>query len=375
MKYYIKSLSLSLCIFIFSGSIVFAQGTKGNKKLIIDARAAIAMDKDTGIVLYEKNSRELIPMASTTKIMTSLVALNYGNIDRKVVISKKSAAIHGSTVGYLEGEEISIRELLYGLMFKSGNDAAVAIAEGVGGSVEEFLKLMNEYAFQIGLRDTHFETPHGLDSENHYTTAYDLALLTAKAKNNESFSEIVKSKIIDPEQHNFTRGYNNINKLLYQVPEATGVKTGYTGNAGKCLVSSFNVNGHEIIVVTLNCIERWRESEKIFNYVRDNYNYDTVVEENKALDKIGFNKGKNEIELICKEKIIIPKNNNSQYRMEVVKPNYELPKVIYKNMIIGHLEIYRDDKLIFKSNLYSDKEVDTENFLDKIYNKVHEFGN
>lgn len=370
MRNYFKIISVTLIIFLLSSNVALANPSKANNKLVIDARAAIAMDKETGVVLYEKNSRELIAMASTTKIMTSLIAINNGNIDEKVTISKKSAAIHGSTVGYKEGEEITIRELLYGLMFKSGNDAAVAIAEGVGGSIEGFLKLMNEYALQIGLRDTHFETPHGLDSENHYTTAYDLALLTTKAKNNEIFNEIVGSKVIDPEKYNFTRGYNNINKLLYQVPEATGVKTGYTGNAGKCLVSSFDVNGHEIVVVTLNCIERWRESKKIFEYVKDNYNYETIAQENQVIDKITLEDNKGEIELLCKENIVIPKKDDSKYEVEVVKAENNLPKVISKDMILGHLSIKQDDKVICKVNLYSNTDNNRENLIDKIKNKI-----
>ena len=237
----------------------------------VSARNAIALDSKTKQVLFEQNATEIVPMASTTKILTALVAISHGDLDREVTISKKAASIRGSKVGYIPGEKIRLLELLYGLMYKSGNDAAIAIAEDIGGSIEGFAKIMNDYAISLGLINSHFESPHGLDSPKHYTCAYDLALLTAKAMENELFCQICGTKSITKDTYNFTRDYNNINKILYKIPEANGVKTGYTGKAGKCLVSSIKHEGRNIIIVVLNCSDRWNVTEKIYKYVSDNY--------------------------------------------------------------------------------------------------------
>ena len=237
----------------------------------VSARNAIALDSKTKQVLFEQNADEIVPMASTTKILTALVAITHGDLDREVTISKNAASIRGSKVGYVAGEKIRLRELLYGLMYKSGNDAAIAIAEDIGGSVEGFAKIMNDYAISLGLINSHFESPHGLDSAKHYTCAYDLALLTTKAMENELFCQICGTKSITRDASNFTRDYNNINKILYKIPEANGVKTGYTGQAGKCLVSSVKHEGRNIIIVVLNCSDRWNVTEKIYKYVTDNY--------------------------------------------------------------------------------------------------------
>ena len=237
----------------------------------VSARNAIALDSKTKQVLFEQNADEIVPMASTTKILTALVAITHGDLDREVTISKNAASIRGSKVGYIPGEKIKLRELLYGLMYKSGNDAAIAIAEDIGGSIEGFAKIMNDYAISLGLINSHFESPHGLDSPKHYTCAYDLALLTTKAMESDLFSQICGTKTITKDNYNFTRDYNNINKILWKIPEANGVKTGYTGQAGKCLVSSIKHEGRNIIIVVLNCSDRWNVTEKIYKYVTDNY--------------------------------------------------------------------------------------------------------
>jgi len=269
MKKGIKNISIILLSVIFTqvlGVNVNAI-SKDNVNFRVNARCAIALDKESGTVLYEQNAYEIVPMASTTKILTALIAIEQGDLDKKVTISKKAAGIRGSTVGYKANEEIALKELIFGLMFKSGNDAAIAIAEDLGGSIEGFSEIMNHYARGIGILDSHFESPHGLDSSEHYSSAYDLAILTAKGMDYDLFREIVGSKQISKEKYNFTRDYNNINKILWKIPGANGVKTGSTGQAGKCLVSSVNNNGKDVIVVVLNCPDRWNVTEKIYQHV------------------------------------------------------------------------------------------------------------
>ena len=253
------------------------------QSLRVDARNAIAIDRESKTILFEQNGYELVPMASTTKILTALITIERGNLDEKFVVSKNASSVRGSTVGYKENEEITVRELLYGLMYRSGNDAAITLAEGIGGSVEGFAEIMNNYKTSLGLLDSHFESPHGLDMTDHYSSAYDLALLTAKGMEYEEFREIVGTKEISRSKYNFTRDYSNINKILWRIPGANGVKTGYTGQAGKCLVSSINYKGKDIIIVVLNCPDRWNVTEKIFNYIQE-----TVAFQGKNFKKFAY---------------------------------------------------------------------------------------
>lgn len=259
------------------------------KNFRVNARCAIALDKETHEVLYEQNAYEIVPMASTTKILTSLIAIEQDDLNAPVTISKKAVSIRGSKVGYKENEVITLKELIFGLMFKSGNDAAIAIAEHIGGSIEGFAEIMNHYARSIGILDSHFESPHGLDSSGHYSSAYDLAILTCKGMDYDLFREVVGSKSISKEKYNFTRDYNNINKILWKIPGANGVKTGYTGQAGKCLVSSVNKNGKDIIIVVLNCPDRWNVTDKIYQHVQDkvafeNHNVKELVLNSKRVN-------------------------------------------------------------------------------------------
>lgn len=368
----ILSLILSLSL-LFNICDVNAEESKevqkdAFKQPRVDAHFAIAIDAKSNKVLFDQNGYTITPMASTTKILTALVALKYGDLDKVVEISSKSAAIRGSTVGYSKGEKITIRELLYGLMLRSGNDAAIAIAEGISGSVDEFLKLMNEYALEMGLVDSHFESPHGLDSANHYTTAYELAKITAVAKEVKEFNEIVSAKEITADKYNFTRSYNNINKILWRIPESTGVKTGYTSQAGKSLVTSVKHDGGEIIIVTINCPERWAETEKIDNYVKETYEYKTVVKKEDITGKFSVIDGKTEVEAKGVNDIVLPIKKGANVSYKIVGPvNAKAP--ISENQKFGMIEVYEDDKLVYIEHLYSQNNVAKKNFIQKIFNK------
>lgn len=273
MKNFIKNLVVVVLTIIIIMNLnlnfTYANTEKGKNKLRVDAKNAIAIDGKTKEVLFEQNGYEIVPMASTTKILTALIIIERGNLEQKFTVSKNAASIRGSKVGYKAGDEISIHELLFGLMYRSGNDAAITLAEGVGGSVEGFADIMNHYAASLGLLDSHFQTPHGLDMEEHYSSAYDLAILTTKGMEYDTFREVVGTTEIKKEKYQFTRDYSNINKILWKIPGANGVKTGYTGKAGKCLVSSVNYNGRDIIIVVLNCTDRWNQTEKIFKHIQE----------------------------------------------------------------------------------------------------------
>lgn len=351
------SIFLNMCILfniVFSYNVQAATKPKNNK-IYIDARSAIAIDSKTKCVLYEKNAEMLIPIASTTKIMTTLVALKYGDLDRKLEVSGKAASIRGSKVGYKKGDIVSLKELLYGLMLRSGNDAAITIAEGLSGSVEKFCELMNEYAIEVGALNSHFESPHGLDSQNHYSTAYDLARITAKAKENGLFNKIVGVKDVDGKEYGFTRSYHNINKILYQIPNANGVKTGYTGGAGKCLVTSVKDNDDDIIIVVLNCTPRWKETGKIYKFVKDNYDFKKIVSKNQVVDNIQRDDEK-KMGLICNKDIVVPVSKGSNVKFKVIKPT-KLPKKIYKGMELGRINIYINNGIVGSEVLQSQNDI------------------
>lgn len=366
-----KKLLIYLLIIIFiTGAGILRTSNKANADSIkipnIDARCAVAVDGETKRVLYAKNAKTITPMASTTKIMTSLVALNYGDLDKKFEISSKAASIRGSTVGYKKGELITLRELLYGLMLRSGNDAAIAISEGISGSVEEFMKLMNEYASGLGMLDTHFESPHGLDSQNHYTTAYDLALITLEAKKTKEFNKIVATKDISTSEYGFTRSYHNINKILWQIPTANGVKTGYTGQAGKCLVTSVDVKGHEVAIVTINCPKRWEETKEIYDYLREEYEYVKVASQDEILKELEINNGKNKLRVKSLRDIYFPLRKEGKLETKViVASNVHAP--IAAEEQIGILQIYENGNIICKKALNINESVEKKIFRKKIF--------
>ena len=198
--------------------------------LDVSAKAAVVICGDTGEVLFSKSHNERLPMASTTKIMTGLLLCEYGNLDREITVTAEMVRVEGSSMGLLVGDKVTLHDLLYGLMLASGNDAANTIAIVVAGSIGDFAELMNRKAKEIGLKDTNFVTPSGLDDENHYTSAYDLAMLTKYAMQNEDFAKAVgsKSAVLNYGNPPYRRTLINHNKLLKSVDGCVGVKTGFT---------------------------------------------------------------------------------------------------------------------------------------------------
>ena len=221
----------------------------------ISAQKAILTDAQTGRVLYEKDADSRSLIASTTKIMTALVVCEQCNVLDRMRIPKEAVGIEGSSMYLKEGEVLTVQDLLYGLMLHSGNDAAVALAIYCGGTVEGFVQLMNDKAHRLGLTGTHFENPNGLDAPNHYSTARDLAALTAYAMDNPIFAQTVSTKSVRVGQRSLT----NHNKLLWRVDGADGVKTGYTKAAGRILVSSARRDGRRLICVTINDGNDWAD--------------------------------------------------------------------------------------------------------------------
>ncbi len=230
------------------------------------ANAAVVMDAVSGKVLYSKNCHKKLAMASTTKIMTALILCESVNLDDEVFITDEMVAVEGSSMGLRAGMRVKYFDLLYGMLLSSGNDAANATAIAIGGSVCAFAEMMNTKAAQLGLKDTSFETPSGLDGERHYTTAYDLAVLTGEALKNEIFATAVKTKSITLFYGDAKHTLVNHNRLLNEYADAVGVKTGFTTKAGRCLVSAAQRDGATIIAVTLNDGNDWQDHKAMLDY-------------------------------------------------------------------------------------------------------------
>ena len=248
--------------------------------LSVSARSAALLDLDSGSLLYEKNADERLGMASTTKIMTALVAAEEGKLDRVISIPKEAVGIEGSSIYLTEGESLTLRQLLYALLLSSANDAAVAIAIAVSGSVESFVELMNEKALSLGLKSTHFTNPHGLYDDDHYTTAYELALISAEALNDPVIREIASTykRSIPKGEDKCGRVLVNHNKMLRLYDGAIGLKTGFTKKTGRCLVSAAERDGLTLIAVTLNAPDDWNDHCSMLDLGFKNYERVTVYE-------------------------------------------------------------------------------------------------
>jgi serine-type D-Ala-D-Ala carboxypeptidase (penicillin-binding protein 5/6) len=342
----------------------FSYIPNANSKPNLNCVSGVVIDQNSGRILFNKNGDKILPMASTTKIITAIVAIENGNLRDIVTVSKTAAIISGSTVGLKAGEKVTLEELLYGLILRSGNDAAIAIAEHIGGSVVGFAKLMNEKAIELGAFNTSFVTPHGLDKEFHYTTAEDLAKITAYAMNNQIFARISCTKSITAGiSGRFNRGYLNINKFLYKLDNADGVKTGYTGRAGKCLVASVRHNNGRYISVVFNSKDRWNDAEKMIKYAENNYKYIKIDKNTKIKNKFRVYGGNIKyVNGITNSNLFLPvlKNDSEIVDTQIFVPS-SLFSPIYKNDHIGNLVIFINDKIVAKFPIFSRDEVKTSN--------------
>ena len=333
-----------------------------NSEPKLNSRVGVVYDRKSKRIIYNKNGDDRKAMASTTKIMTLLVAIEHSNLNEVVTVSKKAAGTGGSRLKINAGDKIKMQDLLYGLMLRSGNDAAVAIAEHIGGNVEKFVELMNEKAKELGLKDTHFVTPHGLDNSNHYTTGCELAKLADIALENEVFRKIVGTKTCNIQINGNIRAIANTNELLGNYQGVYGVKTGFTGNAGRCLVTAVKNDKLDLIVVVLGADtknDRTKDSVKLINYVQNNY-YELELENiiikkfnewnNINNNRIYINKAvKKEIELELSkiENTIIPIKNGEDQKLEIaINAVYQYEAPIEAGTKIGNVMVKYDNEII-----------------------------
>lgn len=253
-------ITLLLIFALFSLAVIASEG------ISVSAKSAVLYETGRGKFYYTKSADTRLPMASTTKIMTALVALEHASPDTIVSVPKDAVGIEGSSLYLKAGEGFTLRDLLYGLMLRSANDAAVAIAHSIGGSLPRFVDMMNEKAKAMGLVNTHFENPHGLDADTHYTTARELALITAEALKNPLFRKITSTyKITITNKDGDARLVVNHNKLLKQYEGCFGIKTGFTKKCGRCLVSAAERDGVTLVAVTINAPDDWRDHKNMLD--------------------------------------------------------------------------------------------------------------
>lgn len=329
------------------------------------AQSAVLINADTLRVIYEHNMKTCLPMASTTKIMTGLLLAEQNTPQKTVNITKEMVAVEGSSMGLKAGDTVSYKDLLYGLMLASGNDAANTVAISLCGSTDEFAKLMNDKAKQIGLRNTNFVTPSGLDDENHYTTAYDLAILTAYALKNDEFLKVVSTKSAKLE---YCGVYvNNHNKLLKIYDGAIGVKTGFTKRSGRCLVSAAKRGNTTLIAITLNDKNDWDDHKNLLDYGFQNSREETLSFTLPSHVRVANSNNKLYIKanpIVC----ALSLQDDLTY-------DVNLPSVLFAPIKmgekVGEIEVYCNGKSIATSNITAQNSVyitEKENKIFKILN-------
>lgn len=366
-----KSICLFFTVLLFCGFSVEVFALESGD---LSAVSAVLYCKETGDVIFEKNSDRSLSMASTTKIMTSVLALECNTPYREVEITAQMVNVEGTSSGLKAGDKIQLADLVYCMLLESGNDAANSVAIAVGGSFEGFAEMMNDKASEIGMNNTSFVTPSGLDAENHYTTAYDMALLTAYALDNEDFVSVCSKdsytfSFIDSDKQ--VSLYNH-NRLLNEYEDCIGVKTGFTKKSGRCLVSAAERDGVTLIAVTLNAGDDWNDHKKMLDYgfeCMTTADADTDFSQ-YSIPVVGSEIGS--VGVVCSECTIPYLEENG---LDITREIY-FEKFLYapvsKGDIVGFARYYNHDKLIAEVSLVADSSADVTvkekfNFSDRFF--------
>ena len=368
-KYFLQIISiLSLILISFTISLKFKNE---NVNAFTKSKAEVVLEVDSGRVLFSNNENQRLPMASTTKIITAITALENADISQDVKITSKTCNVEGSSVYLKDGDIFTLKDLLYGLMLRSGNDCAESIALFVGNTRENFIKMMNSTCKKIGCENTNLTNPHGLPDDNHYTTALDLAKISAYAMKNATFCEIVSAKrvIVTEKSQNEKRVFVNKNKMLSRYDGANGIKTGYTKKAGRCLVSSAKRNGMQLVCVVINSPQMFERSEELLNNAFSEYNYYPII-------------NSQEIEEICSlQEFSLATSNNSRFyplkKGETLKCEYEVYNFkrfpLKKGEIIGKINVFNKNSLLFSENIITINRVENKKIFGIIKSKLSEY--
>ena len=334
-----QTINRAVALIVLAALIVLFPLSRGVNTVSADGRGECVMELSTGTVVHSRNAFEKMPMASTTKIMTALLIIEDCDLSEVITVPDEAVGVEGSSIYLKKDEIISVKDLVYGLMMRSGNDSAAVLAIHHSGSVQKFAECMNARAAEMGARDTNFTNPSGLPDENHYTTASDLCLIACNAMKNEQFKKIVSARNYTGEYRSFV----NKNKFLGLVEGANGVKTGYTISAGRCLVSSAEREGMDIVCAVLNCPDMYERSQKLIEQAFSQYEL-KKIECNRVFmcDIVPCKIANDEILLIRK---------GEELKTEIARTYFY--DEINVGDEVGQLEIYCQNDLIFKGILYS----------------------
>ena len=350
---------IAFLLFINTALISSAEPLKPNSSCIV-------IEQSTGRILSGMNIDSRLPMASTTKIVTALVVIERIDLNKVITIPREATGIEGSSIYLKSGHKWKVIDLLYGLMLRSGNDAAAALAIECGGSIGGFVKMMNDKAKKMGLDNTHFTNPHGLHHDDHYTSAYDLAMLTREGMKYDVFRKIVSSKSYSfLTQEDIRCVFVNKNKMLSFFQGANGVKTGYTKKSGRCLVSAAKRGNMQLITVALNCNDMWNESMKLMETAFDNYQMYEIL-------KAGEPVGETRVIRSLKHSTMLVSKSDFYYPVrydEIEKINYDtdfkvLKAPVKKNEYGGKIRILLDNHLIFTADAYTIENVEGKTVAD-----------
>lgn len=357
-------LAATLCLGLFAGKV---------SALDVSAKSAVLIEAETGRVLYEKDSNTRRPMASTTKIMTALVAIESGDISREITVDAAATGIEGSSIYLNAGDKITLEALIWALMLESANDAAAAIAIGVAGSVDAFADMMNEKARELGLSDTHFTNPHGLSDDDHYTTAHDLARISAAALENETFRRIVSTDKYRIEYGESVRSLHNHNKMLHIYDGAIGVKTGFTKASGRCLVSAAEREGMTLIAVTLGAPDDWADHTAMLDLGFASVHRVSLIEPYQSVF-ISPCIGSESTEVTIKNReglsLILP-TETGEITRKIILPRYFWAPV-KEGDTVGKIEFYADGEKLGEVALYAEENAERieykQNLFERIFN-------
>lgn len=339
----------------------------------VSAKGAVLIDAENQNIVYQKNADTVLPMASTTKIMTAILVIENCDLNSVIKIPKEACGIEGSSIYLQEGEKLTISDLLYALLLESANDASVALAYATCGELDGFVSLMNEKAYELGLENTHFTNPHGLDDSEHYTTALDLAKIAAYALKNPVFSEICSTykHLIPLNNGDGTRVLINHNKLLRLYDGACGVKTGFTKKCGRCLVSCAEVDGVKLVAVTLNAPNDWNDHKKMLDYGFSRLKSVTLCEGGDYTVLLNVING-------TKDSILSANYDTFKITLEndniniTAKTEYDrlLSAPVKQNDIVGRIVFYNNDEEIGSVPLYALESVNNIEYNKSIWERI-----
>ncbi len=372
----INKFCLSLFIIIYACAIFLLQPMTASPVKVCaftQSRGECCIEIDTNTVLYEHNSHQKLPMASTTKVITAITVLENAELNEIVEINANCVGIEGSSIYLKEGEKYTVEDLLYGLMLRSGNDAAVALALHVGKNISGFCEMMNEICRKVGANNTSVTNPHGLNDENHYTTAEDLAKIAAYALKNETFKQIVSTqkRVATELVSGNKRTFINKNKLLYRDKNCYGVKTGYTKIAGRCLVSAFENDGMNVVCVVLNSPQMYERSQEIAQNCFQNYEYKVIVDKKEFENVFLIDEMKTlTIDSDIKE-IKLKDADEKTYETRITFNDFT--KTIKKGNILGKIDIYSQNQLIYSRKIYTLIDITNERLMQILKDKAQNY--